>query len=1317
MKYTSTTFSGQFSFLHATTGSNNCGRILFRFLLILLLTGNSLSPLSAQPANADLNFALPGTALSESSIQVNWRQPLAVNIIHKFILDVSTSPTFATFLSGYQAKDVINFSTDITGLQPGTTYYYRLRYVETSGMPESTNSNVISVTTLKRNALSALSFKDANLASLPIFPVFNKDSTSYTLDTDVSTVTVTPVALDSYSTISCWINGGTQTVITDAITSVSFNLNEGLNTIEIKVASADLRFKTYRIRVNVITPTIVTGISPTKAPPGSSITITGSRFNSTPSQNVVFFGTAMGNVTEASTTSLTVTVPNGATYSAVTVVNTATASMGYSKNFFLPTSRVSKSTLELSDFSPKIDIGIPSQSFQKADIMDVNNDTKPDIIWPRTHETISVLQNNSASGALVFPETSADFLLSSQSRVKAADINGDGKPDIIGATDNSFLFNTSSTSPSFETYISRLNNSLSSELIYDIDSDGKPDAILNENNNLSIRRNMTVGNSGAFGTPFQFNPDATVNAIGDMDGDGKPDLVVVGNNGVGVMRNTSKIGRISFDSPVFTSAPYFSNFILGDIDGDAKLDIAGLYSSEKKIAIFRNTTTNGVLSFTVTEFTTTYNPRAMTLGDINGDGKPDLAVAVDNYNGNDHRVSAILNKSETGDIKFDTSVDMYVAPSPGTQVYIVDMDNNGRPDLSVVNFYAKTISILSYQPPFSNNVNLSALTINSGSLSPIFKSVDTTYTITLDEVTTSLSVTATAADEKQTLRVRVNGGEYAAMTSGTLSVALLHSGTNKIEVNVLAENGITNKTYTISVLMPFAPPGKALKFTATNQYLEIYNSTDSPSFTLEAWIRSSTSSPQGTFAYEGAVLFSADMPGDANDFVMSVLNNTIAFHDGNAAVTTRGKTVVTDGRWHHVAVVREEGVAIRIYIDGVLDQTGTAGIGLLKAKTSISLGGIERYLPAAFTGSMDEVRIWKRARTGIEIAQNFSKVIDATDENLQTYLNFDMESLERNPVITKVKGTGYGYNLDQSGSNWVDSYAMVIPRAAEATNVTTGSFTAKWLTSLIGEADSYVLQVSTSPDFDSFVEGYSGLVVTGKTAVTVTIPTVPNTRTAATGAYYYRVSASKTGVEGQGAFSPTVTVYLSPLPVTLISFTGKKVENGNLLTWQVADEKNFAGYEIERSFDAKKFERIGQLNSPASSGAGRKDYTFADKNSGIISSSSVLYYRIKMVDEDGSFAYSKILSIENHSNQGQVGSVYPNPAVNKEAFVDITPSHPGNWQIGILNTTGLMISSERINLQKGLNTVRFNLNGLSAGVHLIQFDNGRQQVVRKIVVK
>lgn len=1317
MNYTSTSFSRQFSFLYTTIGSNNYGRTLFRFLFILLLIGKSLSPLSAKPTNTSQNFALPGTVLSESSIQANWGQPLGVSI-DRFVLDVSTSSTFATFLSGYQAKDVINFSIEITGLQPAMTYYYRLRYVETGQTERSEYSNVISVTTLKRNALSALSFKDANLASLPIFPLFNKDITSYTLDTDVSTLTVTPVALDSYSTISCWINGGAQTVITDAITSVSFNLNEGLNTIEIKVAAADLGFKTYQIRVNVITPTIVTGISPTKAPPGSSITITGSRFNSTPSQNVVFFGTAKGNVTAASTTSLIVTVPNGATYSPVTVVNTATASMGYSKNFFLPTSRVSKPTLELSDFSPKIDIGIPSQSFQRADIMDVNNDTKPDIIWPSYYDTTSVLQNNSTSGALVFPEKSANFLHSSQSRVKAADINGDGKPDILGTRDNSFLFNTNSnTSLSFETYNSGLNNSLSSELIYDIDGDGKPDAILNENNNLSIRRNITVGNSGAFGTPFQFNSGETVNAIGDMDGDGKPDLVVVGNNGVGVMRNTSKIGRISFESAVFTSAPNFFNFILGDIDGDGKLDMVGLYSSGKKIAVFRNTTTSGVLSFVVTEFTTTYNPSAMTLGDINGDGKPDLAVAVDTYNGNDYRVSAILNKSETGDIKFDTSVDIFVAPSPGTQVYIVDMDNNGRPDLSVVNFYAKTISILSYQPPFSNNVNLSALTTNLGSLNPIFKSTDTTYSVTLDEINTSLSVTATAADEKQTLRVRVNGGEYALMSSGTPSVVLLHSGTNKIEINVLAENGITNKTYTISVLMPFAPPGKALKFTATNQYLETYNSTDSPSFTLEAWIRSSTDSPQGTYAYEGAVLFSADVSGDANDFVMSVLNNTIAFHDGNAAVTTRGKTVVTDGRWHHVAVVREEGVAIRIYIDGMLDQTGTAGIGLLKAKTSISLGGIERYLPAAFTGSMDEVRIWKKARTGVEIAQNFSKVVDATDENLQTYLNFDMESLERNPVLTKVKGTGYGYNLDQSGSNWVDSYAMVIPGAAEATNVSTSGFTAKWQASLVGEADSYLLQVSTDPDFDSFVDGYSGLTVTGKTSVAVTIPTVPNARTAATGAYYYRVSASKTGVEGQGAFSPTVTVYLSPLPVTLISFTGKKVENGNLLTWQVTDEKNFADYEIERSFDAKKFERIGQLNSPASSRAGRKDYTFTDENTGTITPSALLYYRLKMVDEDGSFAYSRILSIENYSNQGQVGSVYPNPAVNKEVFVDITPIQSGNWQIGILKTTGQMISSERINLQKGLNTVRFNLNGLSAGVHLIQFDNGTQQVVRKIVVK
>jgi hypothetical protein len=81
----------------------------------------------------------------------------------------------------------------------------------------------------------------------------------------------------------------------------------------------------------------VTTVSPMVGYPASSVTITGTNFNTTPANNIVYFGATRATVNTASATSLNVTVPIGATYMPVSVNNTASALTGYSQYPFLPT--------------------------------------------------------------------------------------------------------------------------------------------------------------------------------------------------------------------------------------------------------------------------------------------------------------------------------------------------------------------------------------------------------------------------------------------------------------------------------------------------------------------------------------------------------------------------------------------------------------------------------------------------------------------------------------------------------------------------------------------------------------------------------------------------------------------------------------------------------------------------------------------------------------------------------------------------------------------------------------------------------------------
>ena len=100
----------------------------------------------------------------------------------------------------------------------------------------------------------------------------------------------------------------------------------------------------------------------------------------------------------------------------------------------------------------------------------------------------------------------------------------------------------------------------------------------------------------------------------------------------------------------------------------------------------------------------------------------------------------------------------------------------------------------------STNADLGGLTLSSGTLSPTFASATTSYTASVANATASITITPTSAQANATLAVRVNAGTYATVTSGSPSAALsLNVGSNAIDVRVTAQDGVTQRIYTIAV--------------------------------------------------------------------------------------------------------------------------------------------------------------------------------------------------------------------------------------------------------------------------------------------------------------------------------------------------------------------------------------------------------------------------------------------------------------------------------------------------------------------------------------
>ena len=111
---------------------------------------------------------------------------------------------------------------------------------------------------------------------------------------------------------------------------------------------------------------------------------------------------------------------------------------------------------------------------------------------------------------------------------------------------------------------------------------------------------------------------------------------------------------------------------------------------------------------------------------------------------------------------------------------------------------------------------------------------------------------------------------------------------------------------------------------------------------------------------------------------------------------------------------------------------------------------------------------------------------------------------------------------------------------------------------------------------------------------------------------------------------------------------------------------------------------------------------FDDKN---LRSGHTYYYRLKQVDFDGKFDYSKIVSITLKGGQDVISEFYPNPVSTGFASVEINSKTKGEWTTDIFDMSGKVIRTEK-RLLEGENAVlKFDVTGLSQGIYFVKFEN------------
>jgi len=180
---------------------------------------------------------------------------------------------------------------------------------------------------------------------------------------------------------------------------------------------------------------VVSSFSPASGPVGTTVTITGTGFAPAAVNNIVFFGATMGKVTAASATSLTVTVPVGATYQPISVLNGNTALTSYSAEPFVTTFTPNKDSITGGDFAPRVTFNV-GQNGSSIAICDLDGDGKSDIV-AESSNGIAIFRNTSNSGSITANSFApkVDFVAGNSQvnpgNIVIADLDGDGKPDIV----------------------------------------------------------------------------------------------------------------------------------------------------------------------------------------------------------------------------------------------------------------------------------------------------------------------------------------------------------------------------------------------------------------------------------------------------------------------------------------------------------------------------------------------------------------------------------------------------------------------------------------------------------------------------------------------------------------------------------------------------------------------------------------------------------------------------------------------------------------------------------------------------------------------
>ena len=435
---------------------------------------------------------------------------------------------------------------------------------------------------------------------------------------------------------------------------------------------------------------------------------------------------------------------------------------------------------------------------------------------------------------------------------------------------------------------------------------------------------------------------------------------------------------------------------------------------------------------------------------------------------------------------------------------------------------------------------------------------------------------------------------------------------------------------------------------------ESFDWNSNESFSIEFWMKTNT-----TPSDNEVIIGRKYDPSTSYNWWVGINANAkavfqLASSGENGAIIGDKGQALNDGSWHLIAAVRDNVTGKNyLIVDGVaVDSSSVTYTKGFQGSNDINLGYLNFAPFYYYSGSLDEVAFYRVALTASETQNQYNKGLKGLGYcQLTIAAPSNLKAIRYNPDSTKVEISWKDNSLNELG--------FVVQRK-------------------LGDSAS----VSAYANIDT---------------VTANTTTYIDTTVTDTTKYTYRLYAYN--ADTVSVYS-NIATYTTPLPVELTSFSADAVNGKVMLSWVTATEINNSGFSIEKSSDNKKFEEISFIKGKGST-AEKSYYSYVDKSA----LSGKYYYRLKQIDLNGTYQYSK--SVEIDLGLPKVYSLeqnYPNP-FNPSTKLRFALPASAKVIIKIYNTLGQEVANILHNeLNAGVHEIEFNGSNLSSGVYFYRLE-------------